>query len=91
MSLAEGTSTPERGKFCLLQPDLYLKPYQMLKSRNQFYRVHIVECLVYISNKLIEWKEIQDLAQFSILTSPFLTVMDCLRGVISSLILDRKF
>lgn len=47
----------QRGeKFCLLQPDLY----QMLKSRNQFYRLHIVECLVYISNKLIEWKEIQD-------------------------------
>lgn len=26
----------------------------------------------------------------SALTSPFLTVMDCLRGVISSFILDRK-
>ncbi|TNN70765.1 hypothetical protein EYF80_019048 [Liparis tanakae] len=25
------------------------------------------------------------------LTSPFLTVMDCLRGVVSSLMLDRKF
>lgn len=30
-------------------------------------------------------------AQLSTLTSPFFTVMDCLRGVISSLILDRKF
>lgn len=47
-----------------------------------------------ILSTFIEKKEVDlgdGVAQLSTLTSPFFTVMDCLRGVISSLILDRKF
>lgn len=50
---------------------------------------HSYEERVFIPSHTITRGDI--VTRLSTLTSPFLTVMDCLRGVISSLILDRKF